>query len=158
MRKRTANFLGKTSGTRFGKLLRNRFFTIKANLKMLPATKVCRNVWIRSTRNAGRAVIAFVTSPVGSAVLQTTLLPVDRRYAHARQAFWSARRDAVRPVIQRGIDRGELRPDTDAKVLLETLVAPIYARLIITGEPIDDEMPERIVDLVLDGAAAGRQN
>ena len=56
-------------------------------------------------------------------------------------------------MIQRGIDRGELRADTDPRLLLETLIAPIYARLLLTGEPIDDEMPQRIIDLVLDGAA-----
>ena len=55
--------------------------------------------------------------------------------------------------MERGIARGELRPDTDARLLLETLVAPVHSRLLLTGEPIDDALAEQLVDLVLDGAA-----
>ncbi len=103
-----------------------------------------------------RAVIAYLTSPAGSAVLHTALLPVDDGYVDARRAIWSARLDALRPVVERGIARGDLRADTDARLLLETLVAPLHGRLLLTGERIDNELAERIVDLVLDGAAAPR--
>jgi hypothetical protein len=57
------------------------------------------------------------------------------------------------PVVRRGIDRGDLRVGTDPRLLLETLVAPLHGRVLLTGEPIDDELAVRIVDLVLDGAA-----
>ncbi len=59
------------------------------------------------------------------------------------------------PAVERGIARGDLRAGTDARLLLETLVAPLHGRLLLTGEPIDD-LPERLVDLLLDGAAAHR--
>jgi AcrR family transcriptional regulator len=100
-----------------------------------------------------RAVIAYVTSPGGHAVLHAALLPADDGYTEARHAFWSGRLDALCPVVQRGIDRGELLADTDPRLLLETLVAPLHGRLLLTGEPIDDDLPERLVDLVLHGAA-----
>jgi hypothetical protein len=60
--------------------------------------------------------------------------------------------DALRPVVERGIVRGELRPDIDAELLLETLIAPLHGRLLLTGEPVDERLGERIVDLVLQGA------
>ena len=54
----------------------------------------------------------------------------------------------------RGIERGDLRDDVDARLLLETLVAPIHGRLLLTGEPIDDDFAERLVNQVLTGVAA----
>ena len=100
-----------------------------------------------------RAVTAYIASPSGRAVLHAALLPVDDGYTDARHAFWSGRLEALCPVVLRGIDRGELRADTDPRLLLETLVAPLHGRLLLTGEPIDDDLPERVVDMVLDGAA-----
>ena len=41
-------------------------------------------------------------------------------------------------------------------LLLETLIAPLHGRLLLTGEPVDEELGERIVDLVLDGARIQR--
>jgi AcrR family transcriptional regulator len=98
-----------------------------------------------------RAMTAYVTTPVGLAALHVASLVVDE-YQEGRQAFWAGRLDALRPVVDRGISRGELRPDTDAGLLLETLIAPLHSRLLITGEPVDEQLGERIVDLVLDGA------
>jgi AcrR family transcriptional regulator len=98
-----------------------------------------------------RAVIAYVTSPTGLAALHVATLTVDENQ-EVRQAFWVGRLDALRPVVERGISRGELRPDTDAGLLLEILIAPLNGRLLLTGEPVDEQLGERIVDLVLDGA------
>lgn len=100
-----------------------------------------------------RTVIAYATSPAGTAVLHAAMLPAEDSYAAARHAFWSTRYDEARPVVQRGIERGDLRADTDPRLLLEIMVAPLYGRLLLTGEPIEDDLPERIVDLLLDGAA-----
>jgi AcrR family transcriptional regulator len=99
------------------------------------------------------AVIAYATSPVGHAVLHATLLPVDDGYTEAQHAFWAGRLEALGDVVQRGIDRGELRADTDPGLLLELLVAPLHGRILLTGEPLDGGLPERLVDLVLHGAA-----
>jgi hypothetical protein len=58
----------------------------------------------------------------------------------------------LRPVVERGVRRSELRPDTDARLLLETLVAPLQGRLLLAGEPLSADLAEPIVDLVLYGA------
>jgi AcrR family transcriptional regulator len=98
-----------------------------------------------------RAVIAYVTSPTGLAGLHVAILTVGENQ-EAGRAFWAGRLNALRPVVERGIARGELRPDTDPYLLLEALIAPLHGRLILTGEPVDEELGGRIVDLVLDGA------
>jgi AcrR family transcriptional regulator len=102
-----------------------------------------------------RAVIAYVTSPVGLAALHVASLAADD-LQDAGQAFWAGRLNALRPVVERGIARGELRPDIDAELLLETLIAPLHGRLLLTGEPVDERLGERIVDLVLQGACQSR--
>ena len=102
-----------------------------------------------------RAVIAYVTSPVGLAALHLASLAGDD-LREARHAFWAGRINALRPVVERGIARGELRPDIDARLLLETLIAPLHGRLLLTGEPVDERLGERIVDLVLRGACQSR--
>jgi hypothetical protein len=97
-----------------------------------------------------RAVIAYLTSPVGLAALHVASLTVDGQ-RDARQAFWAGRLNALRAVVERGIARGELRPDTDAGLLLETLIAPLHGRLLLTGETVDEQLGKRMVDLVVEG-------
>jgi AcrR family transcriptional regulator len=101
-----------------------------------------------------RAIIAYVLSPQGRAALRAATLPVDDTYADAREAFWARRIDALSPVVARGVERGDLRADIDARLLLEMLIAPIHGRLLLTGEPVDDDLARQLVELVLNGAAA----
>ena len=104
-----------------------------------------------------RGVIAYVGSAEGMAVLRAALLPVDDAYAGAREAFWARRLDALSPVVMRGIERGDVRADIDARLLLEMLVAPIHGRLLLTGEPVDDDFAQQLVDQALSGAASARR-
>jgi AcrR family transcriptional regulator len=105
-----------------------------------------------------RGVIAYVGSAEGTAVLRAALLSVDDAYSDARETFWAQRLDALSPVVMRGIERGDVRADVDARLLLEMLVAPIHGRLLLTGEPVDDDFAERLVDQVLTGVAAAPAN
>jgi AcrR family transcriptional regulator len=100
-----------------------------------------------------RAIIGYLASPAGEAALRVISLAADDGYRTARRAFWAARVDALRPVVERGVARGELNPDTDAGLLLETLVAPLHARVLLTGAPVTAAVAEPLVDLVLEGAA-----
>jgi AcrR family transcriptional regulator len=100
-----------------------------------------------------REVLAYVGSAAGTAILRAATLPVDHAYADVREAFWARRLDALAPVVTRAIERGELRAGTDGRLLLEMLIAPIHGRLLLTGEPVGDELVERLVDLALNGAA-----
>jgi AcrR family transcriptional regulator len=100
-----------------------------------------------------RALVAYLNSPGGRAVLHAAMLSADDDYNEARQAFWSARYEALAPVAERAIARGDLRPGIDVRLLEEMLAAPLYTRILLTGEPIDDDIAEHLVDLVIDGAA-----
>jgi AcrR family transcriptional regulator len=101
-----------------------------------------------------REVLAYVGSPAGTAILRAATLPVDHAYADAREAFWARRLDALSPVVARGVERGELRAETDGRLLLEMLIAPIHGRLLLTGEPVGDDLAVQLVEVALNGAAA----
>ncbi len=64
-------------------------------------------------------------------------------------AFTRARRDGARVVIDRAVERGELPPATDAAALVETIVGPIYYRVLMTKEEIPPAAVEALVDRAL---------
>jgi AcrR family transcriptional regulator len=61
------------------------------------------------------------------------------------------RRRQVEAVIERGIERGDLRPDTDPRLVQELLIGAIYFRLFFSGPPLDRKLGPRLVDAILDG-------
>jgi AcrR family transcriptional regulator len=78
-----------------------------------------------------------------------------------RNEFLSRRRTALTEVLQRGVERGDLRPDLDVELALDVLGGPLFYRLLITGGPIDEHLAEGVAELILrgfapDGASEGR--
>ena len=65
---------------------------------------------------------------------------------------WTTRFELGRKVIERAVARGELRADIPPATILATLVGPLYVRLLITDERIDDQLIEDVIDTGLDGA------
>ena len=68
-----------------------------------------------------------------------------------REQVVEPRREVLRPVIERGISRGDLRPDTDVRVVHELLVGPLFYRLFFSGPPLNRKLGASLVDAVLDG-------
>jgi AcrR family transcriptional regulator len=66
-----------------------------------------------------------------------------------RRTFLDERRAAARDVLTRGIERGELAADADLELLGDVGSALIWHRLSISGAPLDPDLPERIVNLIL---------
>jgi AcrR family transcriptional regulator len=76
-----------------------------------------------------------------------------------RERVVEPRRELLKSVIERGIARGDLRPDTDVQFLHEFLVGPLFYRLLFSGGKLDRKLGERVVDEILEGFAprAGRR-
>ncbi|HCO02102.1 MAG TPA: TetR family transcriptional regulator [Actinobacteria bacterium] len=68
-----------------------------------------------------------------------------------REELLSKRRSRVFAILQRGIERGELREDTDLELTADLLAGPVFVRLMITGGPTPPDLAERVVDQVLAG-------
>jgi len=75
-----------------------------------------------------------------------------------REQVVEPRREQLRPVIERGIARGDLRPDTDVRLVHELMVGPIFYRLLFSGGPIDRKLSTRIADAILDGFSPATKN
>jgi len=63
--------------------------------------------------------------------------------------FIRDRRSRPREAVQRGVDRGELPPDTDVELLLDVLGGTVFYREMVSGEPADEPFVERLVDRLL---------
>jgi AcrR family transcriptional regulator len=70
-----------------------------------------------------------------------------------REEFLVRRRAALQEVLERGIERGDLRRDLDIDLALDVLGGPLFYRLLITGGPIDAQLAEGVVELILAGFA-----
>jgi Tetracyclin repressor-like, C-terminal domain len=64
------------------------------------------------------------------------------------------RRDMIRAVIRRGIETGELRPDTDVEISMLTLTGAIMAQEKSVGGTLDGDFAIRLVDGLLLGCSA----
>jgi AcrR family transcriptional regulator len=76
------------------------------------------------------------------------------------QELWdqhmSARRDASIADIERGKAAGELTPDTDAGLLIDAIIAPIFFRLLTRYAPLSERFGDELVDQVFRGARVAR--
>jgi AcrR family transcriptional regulator len=61
----------------------------------------------------------------------------------------------VRRMVERGVERGDLRPDTDVGIAHELLFGPVYYRLLLGAAPLDKRLAPLLVDAVLKAFAPG---
>jgi AcrR family transcriptional regulator len=59
------------------------------------------------------------------------------------------------PVVRRAVGRGELPGTCDANKLLTTFRAPLFYRMVTTGDPIDSALIDQSVRVALTAARAG---
>lgn len=67
----------------------------------------------------------------------------------AQRDFVGGRRAHTVALVERAVERGELRADTDAAVLVDMVSGPLFYRHLVTGEPVDDAYVDELVDSVL---------
>lgn len=108
-------------------------------------------------RALARSLVAWADSASGRAILAvlvSTAAGLPAPPNSARHVF----RDRIRhtlPVVTRAIARGELPEGTDPAEMIKTLVAPIYFRVLITGERVDDGTADAAAKVALTAARAG---
>ena len=100
-----------------------------------------------------RGIAAFLRTPLGELVVRLALRRDLPEYEAARGGYWAQRFRSGAALFERARARGELRANVDPVLALETLIGPMYVRMLMTGEPLDDALLVRCVDLVMDGIA-----
>lgn len=59
------------------------------------------------------------------------------------------RKEQMAALLARGIERGDVRPDVSIEIARELGQSVLWHRLLITGDPITDDLVVRLVDEVL---------
>lgn len=59
------------------------------------------------------------------------------------------RKQEMAALLSRGIARGDVRPDVPVEIARELGQSVLWHRLLVTGDPIDDELVVQLVDEVL---------
>ncbi|MFE3068482.1 TetR/AcrR family transcriptional regulator [Streptomyces sp. NPDC059247] len=96
------------------------------------------------------SLAAYLDTPFGKALVRSMAAAADgQTLAESREEFWTSRFDLARTMIDRAVARGELPEDTDPAFLLETLIAPLHFRALLTRRPVDGHRTARLVDLLL---------
>jgi AcrR family transcriptional regulator len=99
-------------------------------------------------------VFAKLSSPHGKAMLKSLVAAVDQspEILEKVQNFWRERLDAGAALVVKGIDKGDLPPDTNVDLVIEGLLAPIYLRVLLSAKSVDEAFLEQFIELLLDGA------
>jgi AcrR family transcriptional regulator len=73
----------------------------------------------------------------------------EQAFLEARAAFWRARFGGSACLVERAMARSEVATGTDPHEVIETLAAPIYFRLLVTGDPLDLHLQGLVVSHTL---------
>lgn len=104
-----------------------------------------------------KAVIRFYNGKTGRLICQFIAeSQADPEFAALyRERFVNPRRQAVWPIWQRGVDRGEIDPDVDREVVIDLIYAPVIYRVLSGHAPLNGTEAERFVEAVFAGLGGG---
>jgi AcrR family transcriptional regulator len=97
-------------------------------------------------------VITTMRSPLMSGVIRGLISEIATNHELGRayrEQFIEPRLAQLERVIARGVERGDLRPDTNVRLAHELLVGPVFYRLLFSGQPLDEGLGTRVADAVL---------
>ena len=105
----------------------------------------------------GRTLADQLNGGVGRQIA-AVVLTAGLRSASLREAtrrYFDQQAARATPLVTRAIDRGELPANTDTNALLITFRAPLFYRMVTTGDPIDDDLIAQATRVALAAARAG---
>jgi AcrR family transcriptional regulator len=77
-------------------------------------------------------------------------LAADPELARAfREQVLTRRAAELNQILERGVERGDIRPGARAGIALDVLLGPVYYRLLVSGMPLTREFAEQVVDCFL---------
>jgi AcrR family transcriptional regulator len=77
------------------------------------------------------------------------------RTAEALHRFYDIRVNEWAPCVQQAVDRGELPEGTDTHEVIRAVSAPLYYRLLTSGDPLDEAAADRAAEAAATAARAG---
>ncbi|PFG34437.1 TetR/AcrR family transcriptional regulator [Sanguibacter antarcticus] len=103
-----------------------------------------------------RAVARTFSSPTGSMIRELVAQSQgDPALADdLRTRFVAERRSGGATALRAGIDHGQIRADLDIEIALDLLYAPLWMRMLLGHQPLDEPSVDAIVDQVWPALAA----
>ena len=89
-------------------------------------------------------LIAVLAEPIGGRVLAGLIADLQHDPELAERFHRDvvpARRRAMLEALERGRERGELRPEADLELAVDELHGAVFYRLLLSGEPLDTASP-----------------
>lgn len=115
----------------------------------VPDTGSVRNDIVIQVTNLAR----FLTSREGKVINELIAegqfdLKLAEEY---RLRYFNPRRLDSRRILERGVERGELKKDLDLELCIDLIYGPLFYRLLITGEKIDEGFIEVLINYAFEG-------
>lgn len=113
-----------------------------------------------STRDELVAFVSGAVRVLGSTLMGRVMqglvsdLATDPELGNAfREQIVATRLGEVRRLVDKGVQRGDLRPGIDPELLHDLLFGPVYYRLLLSGAQLHPQLGERIVDALMPALA-----
>ena len=90
-----------------------------------------------------------LNNPIFRGLLAAALSKSSQDIIEAKNQFWDARFVISGKIIERAIERGELKSDVSSRFILELICSPIFFRSVILDQQISRDDMTNIVDATL---------
>ncbi|MEU6739972.1 TetR/AcrR family transcriptional regulator [Streptosporangium sandarakinum] len=104
-----------------------------------------------------RLVLKTLTDPRQGPLFKAVIAAAacDERTAEALHRFYATRIGEWAPCVVRAVERGELPAGTDPAEVIRAVSAPLYYRLLASGDPLDEAAADRAAAAAAAAARAG---
>ena len=108
-------------------------------------------------RANARLVRSTLADPRQGALFRAVIVAAagDPRAAEALHRFYALRIAEWAPCVEQAVERGELPAGTDPAEVIRAVSAPLYYRLLVSGDPVDETAADRAAVAAAAAARAG---
>ncbi|MEU6698034.1 TetR/AcrR family transcriptional regulator [Pseudonocardia sp. NPDC046786] len=96
-------------------------------------------------------VAEFLRTPAGYALAYLGATSEDETSRVLRDTFWADRFERAQVIFDRAAQRGEIPDPAVAPLVYEALIGTMHFRILARRRPLDDDIAQQLVNLVLDG-------
>lgn len=103
------------------------------------------------------AVRGILAAPQGAAITRALIVGAmsSPEIGELMRQFWAVRLEAIRVIVDRAVQRGQLPPGTDPAAFMHAMAAPMFYRLFVTRELVTEQDADLSAAAALAAAAAG---
>ncbi|GAA3473993.1 MULTISPECIES: TetR/AcrR family transcriptional regulator [Nonomuraea] len=108
-------------------------------------------------RANARLVVKTLTDPRQGALFKAMIAAAtcDERTAAALHRFYATRIEEWAGCVEAAVERGEVPEGTDPHEVIRAVSAPLYYRLLASGDPLDESVADRAATAAATAARAG---